>query len=360
MEENGRQREGGTRERSSRQPGARTQYEHDMLRHRRRVALIAVPGLVGVLATLAWVFPRPEIGFWFDVFWSYLPIVALSSFVLCGFGAVMMYLQTGFRVPRRLSDDADPPTAMTETDEFDQFRRDVVGRIEVLETGERAVWPSGEVDDELVQRVRERIDGKATEQYLEEIRLAVRAEESQGRLGEARGRLETTIERLSEERDALTRRGNFNLGVGSFVAVGGMAMLGYFIVATTSLDQPDANGWEFVKRFLPQLSLVTMVEVFAYFFLRLYSRSLTEIKYFQNEISNVEARLASLGTALETGEADLVGDIVRELARTERNHILKKGEATVTADQRRNDEAAGFALAKVLSSTLRPDRSKDG
>ena len=212
----------------------------------------------------------------------------------------------------------------------------------------------------MVQRVRDRIDGKATEQYLEEIRLAVRAEESQGRRAEASGRLESTIERLSEELDALTRRGNFNLAAGSFVAVGGMGVLGYFVVAMTSGAQPDPNGWEFVRRFLPQLSLVTIVEVFAYFFLRLYSRSLTEIKYFQNEISNFEAKLASLGIALETDDGELVGHIVRELARTERNHILRKGETTVAADQWKTDEAADLTLAKALSSALRSDRSREG
>ena len=139
-----------------------------------------------------------------------------------------------------------------------------------------------------------------------------------------------------------------------------MLLLGYFVIAMTSGVQPDPNGWDFIRRFVPQLSLVTIVEVFAYFFLRLYSHSLTEIKYFQNEISNFEAKLTSLWTAIETDNQEVVGDIVRELARTERNHILKKGETTVAADQRKSDEAAGLAVADALTAMLRTDRNREG
>ena len=361
MTDNEPQPEGETREWSSLQPEANIWYADELYRHRRRVVTIALPGLVGALATMAAVLPLPDVSGWLRAFlYSGGPqIIALSSFVLCSFGAVMMYLQTGFRAPRRPSEDAAPLATMAESEEFADFGRNVVGRIEALETAMQAASHSGEIDDELVQRVIERIDGQATEQYLEEIRLAVRTEESRGRRTEAIRRLETTVKRLSAERDALTRRGNFNLGVGSFVAVGGMGMLLYFLVAVTSSAQAETNGWEFVKQFLPQLSLVTIVEVFAYFFLRLYSRSLTEIKYFQNEISNFEAKLASVGMAVETRDEGLVGHIVRELARTERNHILKKGETTVTTGQSNADEAAGLTIAKALSRTLRSDRSKD-
>ena len=329
----GEEKADSTQEWPSPNPEAGNWYDDELRKHRRGVAWIAGSGLVGLLATMAMVLPFPEYSFLELAFSSgILQIIALSSLAGCSFGAVMMYLQTGFRAPRRPSEDAALQAARAESEEFDNFRREMVGRVESLEAA--SALPFAEIDEELVQRVRERIDEKATEEYLEGLRLAVRAEESQRRRTEARSRLETTIERLRKERDALTRRGNLNLAAGSFVAIGGMGMLAYFLVATTSSTLPDANGWDFVRRFLPQLSLVTIVEVFAYFFLRLYSRSLTEIKYFQNEISNVEAKLASLGTALETGDRELVGDVVRELARTERNHILKKGETAVAGDQR--------------------------
>ena len=362
METDEQQTVGVPRERPSREEEDRLRYEAALHRHRRRVVSIVVPGLVAVLVALAAEFVVSGLGYESDLFYlsGALQAVALASLVLCGFGAVMMYLQTGFRAPRVPLADSAPRAAGEAAEKFDRFMRDVTGRLESLEAEERAAWPSGVSDDELVERVRERIDGKATEEYLEEIRLAVRAEDSRRRQAEASGRLKRTIDRLRLELGALTRRGNFNLAAGSFVAVGGMVVLGYFVFAMTDEALPNANGWDFVRRFLPQLSLVTIVEVFAYFFLRLYSRSLTEIKYFQNEISNFEAKLASVGTALETGDGELLGDVVRELARTERNHILKKGETAVAADQWKTDEIGGLALVRALGSVLRSDRSKAG
>lgn len=362
MEEDEQQTVREMQERLARHAEAVSLYEADLRRHRFRIVLIAVPGLVSVLALMAVLFPFPVIPLWLELVYlsGALQIVTLLSFVLCGFGAVMMYLQTGFRAPRVPLLEPAPRAAGEAAEKFDRFMRDVTGRLESLEAEGRAAWPSGASDDELVEKVRERIDGKATEEYLDEIRSAVRAEDSRGRQAEASGRLEETIDRLRSELGALTRRGNFNLVAGSFVAVGGMVVLGYFVFAMMGEAQPNANGWDFVRRFLPQLSLVTIVEVFAYFFLRLYSRSLTEIKYFQNEISNFEAKLTSVGTALETGDGELLGDVVRELARTERNHILKKGETAVAADQWKTDEAGGLALVRALGSALKSDRPRAG
>ena len=362
MDKDERRTERGEREWSSSSPETGDWFDAQLRQHRLRVVMIVVPGFVGVLAAMAALFPPPNLAGGIDIFYRTggPQFIALISFVLCGFGAVMMYLQSGFRTPRVPSESAGLRAATVEAEVFDHFRRDVAGRLEAMEAREKAAGLSGEIDDELVDRVREKIDAKATEQYLEEIRSAVRTDESQRRRVDASVRLKGTIDRLRKELDALTRRGNFNLVAGSFVAVGGMVLLGYFVFAMTGGAQQSANGWDFVRRFLPQLSLVTIVEVFAYFFLRLYSRSLTEIKYFQNEISNFEAKLASVGTALEAGDGELLGDVVRELARTERNCILKKDEIAFAANQWKTEEADGLALARVLISALRSGRSREG
>lgn len=45
-----------------------------------------------------------------------------------------------------------------------------------------------------------------------------------------------------------------------------------------------------------------MIELFAYFFLSLYRTSLQKIKYFQNELTNIEAKQIALRAALSYGE----------------------------------------------------------
>jgi len=82
--------------------------------------------------------------------------------------------------------------------------------------------------------------------------------------------------------------------------------------------------------YLPKLSLVLFVEVFSFFFLRLYKESLDEIKYFQNELTNAELRFLAMEAALlEGGASAVLASVIRGLAATERNFILKKGESTV-------------------------------
>jgi len=45
-----------------------------------------------------------------------------------------------------------------------------------------------------------------------------------------------------------------------------------------------------------------LIELFAYFFLKLYKSDLSEIKYFQNELTNVEMRYAAVRLA-DAGDA---------------------------------------------------------
>jgi len=62
--------------------------------------------------------------------------------------------------------------------------------------------------------------------------------------------------------------------------------------------------WIFLEHFLPRVSLVILVEVFAYFFLRLYKESLDDIKYFQTEITRVEMKTLALTVATELKDSE--------------------------------------------------------
>ncbi|GAH06780.1 unnamed protein product, partial [marine sediment metagenome] len=100
-----------------------------------------------------------------------------------------------------------------------------------------------------------------------------------------------TFDRLSSEIAALSRRGNLNLSLGILTTIVGLAILGYFVINIESIPEDKVA---FIAQFIPRLSLVILIEIFAYFFLRLYKSSLSEIKYFQNEMTNAEAKLAGI------------------------------------------------------------------
>ena len=95
---------------------------------------------------------------------------------------------------------------------------------------------------------------------------------------------------MRSEVSALSRRGNLNLSLGIATTIIGLIILGYFVLEIDSIPE---DKMAFIAHFIPRLSLVVLIEVFAYFFLKLYKSSLSEIKYFQNEMTNAEAKVGS-------------------------------------------------------------------
>ncbi|WP_315983120.1 hypothetical protein [Aliamphritea spongicola] len=75
---------------------------------------------------------------------------------------------------------------------------------------------------------------------------------------------------------------------------------------------------------LPRILLVIFLEIFAYFFLRLYKDGLSEIKYFQNELTNLESKLIALETSYLTKNLASINKSVESLLKTERNFVLEK------------------------------------
>ena len=107
--------------------------------------------------------------------------------------------------------------------------------------------------------------------------------------------------------------------------------------------------WPFISHFVPRLTLVILIELFAYFFLSLYKASLAEIKYFQNELTNIESKELALQAALNSGEASMISDIVSKLALTERNHILSKDQTTVELERARLEKDSKSEIAKYVA-----------
>ena len=311
-----------------------------------RVILIVAPAFVGVLAMLVFVLVDPEMLGYESGFQRLVPVtVALVSFGVSGLGALMMYLQTGFRRAEQ-----EEPSSVRYEAEFRRLRRDLdrvrstqvqlpqeleerLSQIErdFSETGLDSGGLSEEQRKNLVQEIQSNLTARATEEYLADLRESVaRQASSDNTQQEINERFGGTLDRLNDELSALTRRGNLNLSFGVLTAVAGIGVLWWFVL---NLQPSDGSAIGFTENFVPRISLVILIEIFAYFFLRLYSTSLTEIKYFQNEITNVEAKYLALSVATQTLDEKVATDVVSELARTERNHILSKGQTTVDLER---------------------------
>ena len=129
-------------------------------------------------------------------------------------------------------------------------------------------------------------------------------------------------DRASEARqhilNAVTRQSvlnGLNFGVGLVIATIGLFMLYKFLPKT--IEEFNTKGAPLY--FLARVSLVTLTETFAFFFLKLHRFGLGEGKYFRDELSNINMRVLGLRVALEENDSTSVTHILKALGDTDRH-----------------------------------------
>lgn len=166
---------------------------------------------------------------------------------------------------------------------------------------------------------------------------------------------EQTRQRLGEQIFSLQRRGNLNLVLGITITIIGLIILWYYVLFQGFSSH---NEEEFLAFFVPRLSLVILIETFAYFFLRLYKASITDIKFFQNELTNIEAKLTAMQLTFPGKNPEERLCILTHLIRTERNPV-KVQKATIEAGTNHMDSASLIDLIKTISDVLIKKQDED-
>lgn len=156
------------------------------------------------------------------------------------------------------------------------------------------------------------------------------------------------IVRLLREISDLRLRSNVNLLIGMAITAVGL----YLLWATVSMvdssellkqlasENSESNS-KFIKNLtlplVPRVMLVIFIEFFSYFFLRLYKNGLSEIKYFQNELTNIESKLSAVQFSYITNNESALKVSLESLSKTERNFILDKGQTTVELEKAKSE-----------------------
>lgn len=138
--------------------------------------------------------------------------------------------------------------------------------------------------------------------------------------------------------------------MGSTITIVGLMALSYFVFY--AVHPPPAEVTETTIYFGTRLTLVVFIEVFAYFFLRLYRYSLFEIKYFQNEITNARFKIVALEACSREGSKATLDKMCMELVKTERNFVLKKGETTLSLRRDEIEQMSDSSVAKLIERIL--------
>lgn len=122
--------------------------------------------------------------------------------------------------------------------------------------------------------------------------------------------------RIKKEIKMLNDRAILNLILGSIITVVALILLGIFI---SNENFNEDNIINVILRFVPKLSLVIFIEIFAFFFLKIYRDHLNDIKYYQNELTSIETTQLALITALNHGDENDIHTIVSNFSNMNNN-----------------------------------------
>ena len=263
-------------------------------RNSRRNRLYLLAALVsGLLGLLVWLF-RSMWGAG-DIYVTanrfipnrLLPIITLILLLASLTTFVVLYLQTGFK--RYSVEDYLPHVAMPNSES--PVATDIL--------------PTESAATSIVEGIRA-LSGEHRSS----------SQDSDVRIIDVTRHTEDLIGRLSRAIELQGRRNNINLGFGFFITLVGISILVYFVQQYHDID--PTKPWS-ILNFIPRLSLVILVELFAYFFLNLYRNGLAEVKYLQNEVTNVRLRTLGLRVAICENDKESAGHIMRAFGDTDRN-----------------------------------------
>ena len=209
--------------------------------------------------------------------------------VLASLGAEVTALASMRLMLRYLRTDSEPreePRSIRDRMTIETILR----RISKVE--EQAAGLSTETRDHVISEIAAEATRKITHDFESELQKKYApAAEAVGRASRVRETASRMLDRLQTEVRALMRRGNLNLVLGT-ITTGAAATILAYIALTAKLAGGDWRGY--MPTYMLRLSVVVFIEIFAFFFLRLYRASLADIKYFQNEITNLEAKCLAL------------------------------------------------------------------
>lgn len=165
--------------------------------------------------------------------------------------------------------------------------------------------------------------------------------------------------RLQAEVEAQGRKASTNLAVGGVLALIGAGFLAWlaFEASRASLvpGATPPTPMLYWGALLSKVALSTTANIFAFFFLATYRRNLTEVKYFQNELTNVESRAIATAIALDRDGAE-IEKVIGSLLNVERNFILKRGETTADLTIKSLDQTEIQTLVALIAQNLDANR----
>jgi hypothetical protein len=345
------------------------------LLHRRifgqRQFYILIGGISGVIAILS-LFSDPFAYYLYEsigVRRENMPSLSFTSLLIAVISFSFVYLQSAGKsdesvvAPKELARLKLQNKRLTE--ELHDLSMQFSTRLDEIEGREPSDYLSEDEKGVIVEAVVSRAGAETIKAIFLSEASALRDEMAkQSEISQIKSCSEGMLNRLRREISDLRRRANINLLIGMAITAGGLYLLWTTVSIVDSSEllrqlagEDASSNARFLKNLLlpliPRAMLVVFLEIFAYFFLQLYKSGLSEIKYFQNELTNVESRILAVEFGFVAGNRDHVKTSLDSLAKTERNFVLEKGQTTVELERAKADAATSKNLLKIIPDILK-------
>lgn len=160
-------------------------------------------------------------------------------------------------------------------------------------------------------------------------------------------------QRIDIEINRLRKSANLNLVVGTMTTLIAVAILG-FEVLRSELKFNELIS--LLSHYIPRITIVIFVEIFAFFFLKMYRNNLVDIKYFHNEKTNIELKIISLKTAIINDSEAILSLCIQELIKTERNFVLNKNQSTIDLEKEKIESSYYKNIAEALTGFMKSNK----
>jgi hypothetical protein len=310
----------------------RKRAEYEYLRNKKATLYGILIGVMGIVILLT----KDLVRNYFDERFSIIFIIIGAIAFSFGIGLLLYrYLQNGIF------------TRINSPNYSEQnFRSEIQDlRVEILKLRKKTGEPT---DSENISRtINNAIDNTLTEEFIKDKIDGFYGEKA---IAESRHKslledFESLSYRINGELIRLRKSANLNLVIGTLTTILAITALGYEVFKS---EFEITDTVKLLTHYLPRLSLIIFIEVFAFFFLKLYKATLSDIKYFNNEKTNIDFKLTALKTALNNGGDDIIKSMLQELIKTERNFKLAKDESTVELQKLKSETNNNQILAQLI------------
>lgn len=158
-------------------------------------------------------------------------------------------------------------------------------------------------------------------------------------------------DRLKDELKSNSKRATINLSIGSAIGIIGIFILVWFVfdLFNGNVNADKTQMLHSIETFGARLCIVFLIELFSYFFLKLYKDCIERTRYYQNELTNIESKKIAILASAILGDTQHIKLIIESMLCVERNFIIPKECTTLELEKIRSNSKSELNIIDAIS-----------